>query len=214
MLPLLGLTGCGGGDDAATGLSDTERAGAQALSKVDGMGLQVRGTYSSSLKRFVSPPDSVFYAGTAYEYIVPNPTMIQAVRVSGSGLADVLSLAVWEGVSTHHRSVALKLKDPAVGKVYDMAAQVPGEAAVAVHLVGYDSSGAGYVNQYDYLLNKGTVRIVSLTDTEVVLEFTGVVGSPTAKTLVPANKAARGLQLDGQIRVMCRHETEDVAWLG
>jgi hypothetical protein len=116
-------------------------------------------------------PDAIFKAGTNLEY-----------------------------VGNYHRSIALKLPSPAVGKVYNIATTPSGDAVVVVN-----DATAIAVKHYDYLLNKGTIKVSAMTDADgdraVTLVFAGVVGAPTPTGVAPSNAATRVLQLDGTVKV-------------
>jgi hypothetical protein len=185
--PLMSLTAC---MDVADTDSDAlvPRAQAQGLKPANGLGLRVKGT-------LLKLPDAIFKAGTNLEYIVPDVTVIQGCLSSGT-----LWVTLLEYVGNYHRSIALKLPSPAVGKVYNIATTPSGDAVVVVN-----DATAIAVKHYDYLLNKGTIKVSAMTDADgdraVTLVFAGVVGAPTPTGVAPSNAATRVLQLDGTVKV-------------
>jgi hypothetical protein len=192
-----GLSGCSfGTGDAADALAARDAAffKAQAL-KVSGSSL-------------ATSPDTVFAAGTPYQYFLPDANLLQ-----GCLNGDTLFVTLWEGVDNHHRSLALKLPSVTEGKVYNLASVTSGDAFVAVTVAQFDeASGMGSSLHYEYLLSQGTVTVTGIsafdeaTEATITLAFAGVVGTPTTTNDVSNNVASKTLQLNGTVQVACREE--------
>src|SRR3990167_1753019 len=208
LVPLVGLTACGGGGDCsevATAPQAGGRAQAQAVTASNNTGLKVSGT-------LLYYADSIFRVNNAYITMVPDAALIH-----GCINNNVLQLTMWMGSGApehqHQRAVTMKLPAPALNNVYDVAQMPTGEAALVVTVMQFNSTtGKGSSAHYDYRLKSGKVQVVAMAGTDITLKFTTVKGTPTLTSIVPNNVATRDMQLDGLITVRLA-PPQSVAWL-
>lgn len=200
LVPLVGLTACGGGTgsgaDDGVAVASEGRAQAQASATVNGLGLKV--TQPSLLYKL----DSIFTAYTDLKYIVPDTTPVCQGCLNGSTLYVTLT----EEIRGYRRSVILKLSAPVLNKSYTVSALAAGDAMVVVN----DNASGSH---YEYILNTGTIKITAYdtTNNKATMSFTNVQGSPTSTAIAPGNSATRALRLDGSLMSTFRQET--AAWM-
>lgn len=199
LVPLLGLTGCGGGDNPSGETAQANaggRAQAMASGTVNGLGLKV--TQPSLLYKL----DSIFTAYSDLKVIVPDATPVCQACLNGTTLYVTLT----EEIRGYRRSVILQLAAPVLNKSYTVSALTAGNAMVVVN----DGASGSH---YEYILNSGTIKLTAYDTTanKVTMSFTNVQGSPTSTTIAPGNAATRALRLDGSLAAAFRQET--AAWM-
>lgn len=199
LVPLVGLSACGGGGEVAGETSQANaggRAQAMAAGTVNGLGLKV--TQPSIWYKL----DSVFTAYSDLKVIVPDATPVCQACLNGTTLYVTLT----EEIRGYRRSVILKLAAPALNTSYTVSALAAGDAMVVVN----DGTSGSH---YEYILNSGTIKLTGYdtSTNKATMSFTNVQGSPTLTTIAPGNAATRALRLDGVLATAFRQET--AAWM-
>lgn len=202
LVPVAGLTACGGGSDNASAGDTSQgaagnRAQAMAVSTVGGLGLTVTAVSTSS------GLDTVFTKASNLKVILPDATPTCQSCLNGTSLYVTLS----EEISGYRRAIILKLSSPALNKAYTVSSLVSGDAMVVVN------DGNNSNAHYEYILNSGTIKLTAYdpSTNKATMSFSNVQGSPTSINTAYNNTATHTLRLDGAVATVFRQET--AAWM-
>lgn len=198
LAPLVGLSACGGGDEAAADRSpgtQPDSLQAQALGTVNGLGLTTSAGTSRKL-------DSVFTAYTDLKVILPDSTPTTQSCLNGI----TLHVALTEEIRGYRRSVLLKLGNPALNKSYALSTLPDDDALLVIN-------GGPSNTHHEYRLKSGSIMLAAYDarTNQVTLSFSNVQGQPTPVAVAPGNAAAQPVILNGRLASVFRPET--AAWM-